>query len=354
MKIYLLVFIATLLIQLIPIRNDREYLRRVILTFIPMFLFGALRVDFGLDYGTYEDEFYRAQSYSNFDDISTHSEIGYIILEKIVPSWRLLLILTSALTCIAYANVFYKCIPPKYSWLAVCLLFLAGDKTIFFQFSGIRNAIAIAIMYLSFDLIRDRTWFKMAMITIFAMSFHTSAVLVIPLVFLLCHGNDMSKREAVIWIAAMIVMQVISLNGVFDIVSKYVGIYMDRYSGYAEKIAGIGDSRSILIRGVTVIFISLIVWFMLTTKLSKEENVLCRIALLFIFAELFGALNYRMYQFLGFAFVCGSTIIFSKWQNSGCRYAYFSFTLLYLGYSFFIVWLNRPDFPYQIYHSILG
>ena len=57
MKVYFLVFIVTLLIQFIPVNSDRQYLRRVILTFIPIFLFGALRVDFGLDYLAYETEY---------------------------------------------------------------------------------------------------------------------------------------------------------------------------------------------------------------------------------------------------------------------------------------------------------
>ena len=93
MRIYYLVFIVTLLIQFIPVKSDKSYLQRVILTFIPMFLFGALRIDFGYDYANYENEFYLAHYYSQFEDISGHSEIGYILFEKIIPTWFVIVLL---------------------------------------------------------------------------------------------------------------------------------------------------------------------------------------------------------------------------------------------------------------------
>ena len=354
MSIYYLLFFITIFIQFaVSAKNDKEYLRRTIITFIPLFLFGALRVDFGYDYPTYEAEFHLAHSSQNLWDISEHSETGYVILERIVPTWRLLIILTSALTCISYIFVFYKCIPPKYSWLAIFLLFLAGDKTIFFQFSGIRNAIVIAIMYLSFSLIRDRKWILLGLLTALGTTIHTSAILFIPIVFLICTNKEMTKREAWIWIISMVVLQAVSLNAVFDQVINVVGLYLDRYSAYAEFAEEIGDNRTFLLRSFCAVFVVLIVYCMRHTKLNKEENVICRMALIFVFSFLLGSLNLRMPQFFGFAFVAGSTIVVSKWRDEFLRLGYLSLTILFLAYSFFIAYVLQPGFPYRVYHSIL-
>lgn len=354
MGVYLIVFIVTLLIQLIPVENDKQYLRRVILTFIPMFLFGALRVDFGLDYPTYEAEFLDAHKYSDLSDISEHSEIGYVLFERIVPTWRLLIILTSALTCIAYASVFYKCIPSRFSWIAVCLLFLAGDKTIFFQFSGIRNAIAIAIMLLALPFMRDRRLIPYLGFSLLAMSFHTSAILFMPVFYFICHNKAMTKREAWTWVISMFVLLIINLDLLFEQVAQFVSTYLDRYDAYAQVAIERGDNRSLLIKGFIALYVVLYVRFMRTTELSEIENVICRMSLLFVFAFLLGSLNFRISQYLGFAFVCGSTVLLSRWHSKVEKSVFGAITLLYLLYAFFIVWMGRPEFPYHIYHSVFG
>ena len=325
MGVYLIVFIVTLLIQLIPVENDKQYLRRVILTFIPMFLFGALRVDFGLDYPTYEAEFLDAHKYSDLSDISEHSEIGYVLFERIVPTWRLLIILTSALTCIAYASVFYKCIPSRFSWIAVCLLFLAGDRL---------------IPYLGFSLL--------------AMSFHTSAILFMPVFYFICHNKAMTKREAWTWVISMFVLLIINLDLLFEQVAQFVSTYLDRYDAYAQVAIERGDNRSLLIKGFIALYVVLYVRFMRTTELSEIENVICRMSLLFVFAFLLGSLNFRISQYLGFAFVCGSTVLLSRWHSKVEKSVFGAITLLYLLYAFFIVWMGRPEFPYHIYHSVFG
>lgn len=354
MKIYFLVFIITLFIQFVPVKSDKQYLRRIIITFIPLFLFGALRVNFGLDYPTYEAEFLAAHKYNDLTEISEHSEIGYILLERMIPSWRLLLVFTSAFTCIAYICVFYKCIPSRYSWVAICLLFLAGDKTIFFQFSGIRNAIAIAIMLLAFPLLRDRKFIPYLGMSLLAMCFHTSAIIFMPIFYFVCNNEDMKKKEAWIWVIAMFLLQIIDLGLLFEQVTGFVNTYFDRYNHYAEEALEQGDVRSPLIRCFIAFFVLMSVWFMRTTKLNKDENILCRMSLLYIFAYLLGALNLRISQYLGFTFVCGLTILLSKWHLKTEKNIFCIVTFVYLFYAFFIVWMGRPSFPYHTYHSIFG
>ena len=104
MNIYLIVVVATLLIQFIPAKTERAQIWKIVLTFLPLFLFGALRVDFGYDYDSYEDAYYSYKSYGT--DQFGHSEIGYQWLNTLCPSFRFLIVIQSLLVCIAYAVFF--------------------------------------------------------------------------------------------------------------------------------------------------------------------------------------------------------------------------------------------------------
>ena len=355
MTYYYIIFLVTLLIQFIRVDNDKQYLRRVVFTFIPLFLLGALRANWN-DYNEYEAIFNEAHRWiGNIGFASEHSEYGYLILNSIIPTWRLFLILTSAFSCLGFGYVFYKSIPPKMGWLAVVLFFLAGDKTVFFMYGGIRNALAIAIFCLSLEIIQERRWILYLILTVLAMQFHTSAVLFMPLAFVVGFSNQMSKKEAWIWITVMLVLQFISLNSVFDDVTDFVSLNLDRYSGYATKIEEIGDTRSILIRFVSAVFVLMFVWFMRTTELSKVENVTCRIALLYSMAHLLGALNFRLSQCYIIFFVAGVSILLFKWKRRIVPILFTLLVLAYLWFAFFRVYMQSDNFDVlRTYQSVFN
>lgn len=353
MRVYLIVFIVTFLIQFIPVKNNKQYLRRVLLTFIPLFLFGALRVDFGLDYPAYEAEFQYAHIANELSDVSGHSEIGYVVLETIVPTWRLLIVLTTALTCFAYGLLFYKCVPYKYSWMAVCILFLCGQFTIFFQFSGIRNAIAIAIFLLSFPLIRDKKLIPFLVLLFLAFSFHSTAIFFMPLAYILCRSNDMGKTEAWFWVIVMIILQVTGTSFLFERFSGIIDAYFSRYDAYFSNIEIEESNRlSLPVRSFVAIVFLLMIYFMRTTNLTSNENVICRVSLIYILSYLLGPLSGRLPQCYGFMFVCGATLVLYKWKSIFEKYAFGIVVFVYLAYAFFIVWMGRDQFPYSVYHSV--
>lgn len=356
MRAYWAVFFVTLLIQFVPIGSNKGRAWKSILTFLPMFLFGALRTDFGLDYSAYEDIFYGAHYWQNYSDVSEHAETGYIILNRVIPTWRLLLILTSALTCISYGLIFFKCVPSQYSWIAVILLFLGGDKSIFFMYSGMRNAISISIMILAFPLIRDRKWLPYSFLTLLAMQFHTTALLFMPLAYILGRSQPMSKRESACWIGAMLILQVLSLEFFFERAAWAVNNFFDRYSTYADRIEDSADTRSFIIRMVSFVFTLGLTFFMYQEKdrLSSNQNTICRLALFYALSLLLGALSLRLVQCFILFLVCGFSILIYEWRQ---RIPAFLLVLLcssYLYYGFFNVFIKKDIFPYDTYHSLIG
>ena len=184
MIVYFIVFIVTFLLSyFLPARNDKEYKWKLVIMFIPLFLFGALRVDMGNDYhvyASYFEEFHGGGSFS-FDE-SSHSEIGFQLLCFIMPSYRSILILNTFLLCLAFALFIYRNVPKQYIWVAVLIIFLNVEKNIYGSMVGLRNGFAVITFLLGSVYIQERRWLPFALITVLAMSIHTSAVFFLELV----------------------------------------------------------------------------------------------------------------------------------------------------------------------------
>lgn len=67
--------ILTVLINMLPVKNEKQYSLRLFISLIPLFLYGAFRFDYGLDYNTYEVYFDRVKGGYSFDD---RLEIGHL------------------------------------------------------------------------------------------------------------------------------------------------------------------------------------------------------------------------------------------------------------------------------------
>lgn len=348
---YFLLLIITLLIQIVPAKTERQYLWRTFWTFVPLFLFGALRVNFGLDYEPYQLLFEEIQTYKTID-VDGHAEIGYQLLCKILPSFRTLLVLTSLLMCVAYGILFYRIVPPKYSWFALILLFLAGNYTIYFTLGSIRNGIAASLFVFGLTFIQKRRIIAVALLTILAYYFHTSAIFSIPIAYLIAINKKFTKKEFLIWSSIVIFLMVVSVGKVIDLIAPYFNVYFSRYDSVFVALEETKNSTHYLAYfGALVIFI-FIVFFLRNTELSTNERSLFRLALFFVLTFFMGALNARMTQYYSPFFIAASTIMVARWNNRNLKYMYMAFLIGYFIYSFFL-WTNSTWFAHREYHSII-
>ena len=156
MRVYWLVAFWAFLVQFFPVKSDKQYWWRTVITFIPLFLFMGLRKDYGIDEGVYHVFFDAVHRAKNIFTVSDHMEVGYAVLNKIMPTYQILVAFSSFLTCWAYSYLIYRFIPKNYSWLAIVLLFLNPSITVYFMISGIRNGLAASILILSCYYIEKR------------------------------------------------------------------------------------------------------------------------------------------------------------------------------------------------------
>lgn len=355
MLVYLFVYLLTLLLcYIIPAHNQKDYLRKLIFVFIPLFLFGALREGFS-DQDTYEGIFQEIHRLSSFIfDENAHSEIGYQWLCYIMPSFRALLVFTAALMCAAYIVFFYKNVPPKSLALAITMLFLAGNLDIYFVLSSMRNGIVISLFILCFTFWQDRKKIPATLVTLAAMTMHTSAAFSLPLAFIVGRTSKFTKKELYIWIGAIVFLVVTSTTSIANYITPIIYRYFDRYDSVVELASETGDSFHPLaiIGSVTLFGLLATILFKSSFFLGGEFSIL-RVSLLFSISLLMTVLNARMSQYYSPFIVAATAIIYAKIPSSNLKNAYIGFVIAYVGY-FFYLWLIDRWWVYGIYHSMLG
>lgn len=248
--------------------NGKFYVGMVIL-----FLFAALRGNGSGDYFTY---LIRGENIDSLYDVfynTTHMEIGYCMLYYIVnllglPAQFVIIGMNFiSLTCI---TVFIK----KYSdnWCLSLLLFLP----LFFQFDmhAARTAVAISISCLGLGYALEKKLFRFILMVLFAMMFHKTALIVLPLyalgyikvnlisgLFLI--GLDMVFVKLVGFDS--LAEKLLSFLGLNSFTSKYLSYVANKQYGYEFSLT---DPRLLILIGIFVLAVTLI------KKKGKREQML--------------------------------------------------------------------------------
>lgn len=350
MLIYWEVFLITFIIQYIP-TTKINYRHKIILSFVPLFLFGALKVG-GNDYYVYEDGYYEIKNLIDLSQANEHFEIGYVYLNKIMPSWRSLISLTSLCMCMAYGRLFYKFVPPNQTKLAFLLLFLSGNYTIYFVLSTIRNGLAVSLLILSFTYIVERKWFPTLILAIIATSIHTSAMAAFPIAYFVARNGRMSRMEFYIWLIVAVLLIFMSSLGILEFIEPYINRYMDRYDSVIRELNNVSATKSYLtiIGGVGMAWG--LFYYILNSDLSKMENSLFRLSLLFPYSYFLGILNTRVTQYYIFFYIIAISIIALKSKKQIESKFLILLSIFFIGYAF-ILWTQGTWFAHMEYHSIL-
>lgn len=358
MIVYFIVFIVTLLLSyFLPARNDKEFKWKLVIMFIPLFLFGALRVNMGNDYPVYEfyfEEFHGGVKFS-FDETS-HSEIGYQFLCYIMPSFRSILVLNTFLLCLAFGMFIYRNVPKQYIWVAVLIIFFNVDKNIYGSMVGLRNGFAVITFLLGSVFIQERRWLPFALITVVAMSFHTSAVFFLPVAYIIGRRTEITKMEITIWVIVLAVLGLMSSVGLLNAVTPFLLSNFDRYEAYIEDFSGH--------KGIMMVITTLILFYLIFTLfyanrkvLTPNQNSLIRLGLLYVASMYMGTISMRAGYFYNvfFAGTVATFLHFGSKQNNLSKILCVVAIIMSM-YSMYL-WTHAGHVAgnplYTIYHSIL-
>lgn len=150
------------------------------LSFFSLFSVSSLRYMVGVDYHSYTYIFETVNQGKG-----THTEIGYRILNLLIgaftdePQWVYVITAMITLGLIVYGCYKYSPNP------AMSLFLFVTTGYVFSSFNILRQYIAIAIIFVSLKFIKENRFFPFLLLVLLAATFHKTAVIMIPLYFLL-------------------------------------------------------------------------------------------------------------------------------------------------------------------------
>ena len=354
MRVYYLVWALSLIIQwILPGSTDKQYRWKLFFTFIPLFLFGALRVDFGNDYWAYERLFYAVQG-SGFPNEDSSMEIGYQFLCHILPNFRTVLIINAFLLSLSLGVFIYRYVPKRYLWLAVTLVFLNPEKNIYGNLVGIRNGLVVTSFLLSYIFVEKRKWIPFFLITALLLTIHKSALLFLPIAYFLGLNKPMTRGEAVVWVIGSIVLLGVGMSTLVDMVSLLIdNEYFDQYEGYLEK--KISRGWLLTLTSIILLVFFLVYLYKNRHRLTTSDNSIIRMGMWYSGTSFLGSLAMRAAYFYDMFFIAAVIkIVADKKIGLSFRLVLLALVIAMCCYSMFYVWMGKSWWNHGIYHSIIG
>lgn len=209
-------------------------------------VFVATRFEVGCDFTGYETRFMQLQENLGWGEIFGQGEAGFHLLSLLVLNLGLpytgLLFLSGLIYIFCLAR-FSRLTERPLTFLALCFPVLV----IQLGMSGIRQALALGFLMLAFAAFADRKRLAMAIWILVASQFHASAIIFLPLVYLIGRAVSLPRL-----IAALVVLGPV----VAWLIGDRVSVYSDRY---VEQIYGENSSsgawfRYALVLGPFILF----------------------------------------------------------------------------------------------------
>ena len=340
----------------VPKNDIKAYQWKVFWVFVPILIYGALRVDFGVDYGQYEMWYYEWHGYVTEVDPEEHAEIGYQWLNLVVPSWRLLLIIVSTAVVGAFMMMYSKYVAAEMLMLAMFFTMLYPDQSFFLSFVSMRNGLAIAGTYLCLPLIVKRRYWLLIPIAYGLSLLHTSAIFFLPIAMIVGRNVPLTKKEIYIWICVLTFISVASQSTLFSIIEKLM--IGDQFESYRIHYLE-GDSHSAWLNAFSnaILAYFIISWaYRNRHVLTEAQNTIWRLSILYLMSPFLGPLGRTrmIYYYIPFYIITITFLMNDKWPVKWQKQVFIGLAVVVMLYATFIVWLRNPHFVFAQYHSIIG
>lgn len=239
-----------------------------------LILVAGLRYYVGTDYGTYRG------IYSNAPNVILNketSEIGFIILCKflhyITSDPQIMFLVTSIIT--------YTCIvitlKNKSNVFELSMYLFITTYMYYSSLNVLRQWIASAIIFTGIQFLIDRNWKKYFLIVIIASLFHTSALIMIPIYFIVNHKFISKKNLIIISVFASIF---IFYSGFLEVFFEF--LEGSKYSNYQAEF--IHTDRGVNILRVLVYICPILVAFVFYNNINydfdKEVDIIMNLSLI--------------------------------------------------------------------------
>jgi len=271
--------LAVLLAYLDSIKIYKHGLK---IAFFLIFLFLALRYDYGNDYRGYLEGFYTINQYSWIDYFNLpeeiHFEAGWIFLNRIFEplGFFAMVAFLAAVNSFIFYRFIKKYVPREYYWFAT-FLYVFTPEFMLIHSSAMRQTLAISVGLLSFDYICKQKYLYIILMIFFASVFHKSALILIPIYLSILFEWKINTQMAIFILLSFILLFLLSEN--IHLVLKQI-IYnfasFERYNVYLDIEGTIGSGAGILFS--SFLFITILFY---AKRQSGEQELAAKLAMLY-------------------------------------------------------------------------
>lgn len=299
-------------IATIKIRYKEKHNAALVISFIILFVFAALRYNYGNDYWPYSRIYYEAQKGFNVQGV----EPLYYEINKWFPSYQVLIATLSLFyLCVVY-KLIVKYVDEKYTWLSV-MIFLINPYLFLMSLSSIRQILVVSLFILSLMVSPANKWAKMILFVVtVGVSFfiHKTAILLLPFYFVYYEKKNI-KRDYLMFGLTPVVL-VLSSDILWYLIGKVMQLFGNNKNFMAYLESGASNSlRATLLSAVIYIFV-----LMNLKHLDEKTYPLARF---YLFGLMFAILAYRISMmtrfqmyFDIFGIVALPAVIKAKWDTN--------------------------------------
>ncbi len=347
--------IAVLLAWLESYKNERNGLK---LSLFVVFLFLALRYDFGNDYMNYLDFFLNINKYPSLDFsdfIESHFEVGWIFLNRLFAhiGFFSMTAALAAFNCFVLYRFIKKYVPQEYYWFAI-FYYVFQSQNMLVLSSAMRQAVATSLFLLAIDFLYSKKFIYYLLIVYLATLFHTSAYFLFLLVLL----NIVNWRITIPIIIATVMLFAFSFYFRAQIQPQITNLIISYISVYEPYTEGISISITSIGLGIFLYAFIMLVVFYYAPRQKNEKLLLFKIGIISFLLVSFGfsiLMIARLNLYLQLVFMAIYPIVFASIKNDLLRHLYIATIILFILNQFFEFFQSdiwREDF--SVYHTIFS
>ncbi len=236
--------IAVMLVCLTQSRQNGWGLKAA---FVIIFIFLALRYDYGNDYMGYLRRFNEFASFYTRRQVDVSDmewEPGWVLLNLVFAPFGFftMVMFTSLLNCVVIYRFIRNFVPAPYQWLGM-FLYVFDPYLFLVPASAMRQNMAIMLFLVGIELLYKKRFFVYYLLVFAGWSFHKSALALIPIGALTIINFKINKFIVVLCVCIYASMYLYG-DQVFAFVTKVTGTlfqnYTENYYGGAKLGTGLG------------------------------------------------------------------------------------------------------------------
>lgn len=244
MEFYISLYLIVVFVGFLDLTNTNIRIKKICLSFCALLLtiVSAIRYGVGTDWNAYASFFDSGNEFSDYYGNNTSFEVGYSLLNYIVKNtlneYNFLLLILSII--VYYCQVKFFCMVSKFPCIVFSLVF---SNLLAFLFP-VRQVIAIAICMFAVMFAIKRKFFPFILLCIIAITFHKSALIVIPIYWIikmdfsgLLYGVIVIILSVISYFQLPILLTSYILNMDSSIIIKVLEYSKDQFQTYGSNLS---------------------------------------------------------------------------------------------------------------------